>query len=156
MLFLLCDDLLQGIVLSQQTRFRYGLYYSWMFGVDQNAVVIHSGSLVRKHYLQMFLSLFLIISLQKVFNGAFVLLLAALCVGARFVLLESFAASRWLSCVRQVRATHCIMVPTLLFSIVKQANVASHLLSLRCLISVGAPLPLATKQAVKKFRKCFV
>ncbi len=107
----------KGIMLCQRTRFRYGLYYSSTFSVEHSSVVIHSGSLV--------------------FNGAFVFLLAALYRGCHFVLLEGFEVNLWVRIAKETKATHAIMVPTLLFSLVRHKDLGALRDTFKCVVRLN-------------------
>lgn len=117
----------KGICLNHRVRFRYAWYHTICLGVRDDSVLLHSGSLV--------------------FNGAFCTLMPHLLMGTNFVLLKAFDTKQFVTHVVRYGVTHTLMVPTQIFQILPHLP---ELQSIQCLVSVGAPLPLATKLELQR------
>jgi len=117
----------KGIVHTHAIRALYGLQFAERFGIRNDSVVLHGGSLV--------------------FNGAFPTLMPAWYTGCRYVLLERFEPAAWIAAVARERVTHAIVVPSQLAALLHAPGFTTEALgSLRMLCSLGAPLPREHKE----------
>lgn len=82
----------KGIVHTHYIRAMYCTLFASSFRMRPESVVIHAGSIV--------------------FNGAFVMLMPALYLGATYVLLKHFEPESFIATVERERATHAMMVPS--------------------------------------------
>jgi acyl-CoA synthetase (AMP-forming)/AMP-acid ligase II len=111
----------KGIVHTHYVRGMYCTLFAASFRMCPESVVIHAGSIV--------------------FNGAFVMLMPALFLGATYVLLKHFEPESFIAAVERERATHAIMVPSQIISMLNSpAFSAERFRSMEAICSVGAPL----------------
>jgi acyl-CoA synthetase (AMP-forming)/AMP-acid ligase II len=101
------------------------------------SVVIHAGSIV--------------------FNGAFVMLMPALYLGATYVLQKHFEPESFIATVESERATHMIMVPSQIIAMLNSpAFSPERLRSMEAICSVGAPLHREHKDKLTQMLpRCF-
>ena len=117
----------KGIVHTHYVRGMYCTMFASSFRMRPESVVIHAGSIV--------------------FNGAFVMLMPALYLGATYVLLKHFEPESFIAAVERERATHVMMVPSQIIAMLNSpAFSAERLRSLEAICSVGAPLHLEHKE----------
>lgn len=91
------------------------------FRMRPESIVIHAGSIV--------------------FNGAFVMLMPALYLGATYILQQHFEPESFIAAVERERATHVMMVPSQIVAMLNSPGFsAQRLRSLEAICSVGAPL----------------
>jgi len=85
------------------------------------SVVIHAGSIV--------------------FNGAFVMLMPALYLGATYVLQKQFTPESFIATIERERATHMMMVPSQIIAMLNSPTfLPERLRSVEAICTVGAPL----------------
>ena len=122
----------KGIVHTHDVRAMYGAQFSSSFRMTPESVVLHAGSLV--------------------FNGAFVMLMPWLYLGATYVALPRFEPLSFIEAIERERATHMMMVPSQIIALLNAAMtaapnvVAGKLRSLEALCTVGAPLHVEHKE----------
>ncbi|MFW9847713.1 MAG: class I adenylate-forming enzyme family protein [Candidatus Thorarchaeota archaeon] len=121
----------KGIILSHYVRSYYATLFASSFRMTPESIIIHSGSIV--------------------FNGAFVTMMPAMFLGARFILKLKFDAQEFIETVKRERVTHVIMVPSQLIAILNAPNFSSEALeSLEMICSVGAPLHMDVKEKLNQ------
>ena len=115
-----------GIVHTHYVRGMYCTMFASSFRMRPESVVIHAGSIV--------------------FNGAFVMLMPAMYLGATYVLQKHFEPESFIAAVERERATHVMMVPSQIIAMLNSpAFSAEKLRSLEAICSVGAPYIVSTK-----------
>jgi acyl-CoA synthetase (AMP-forming)/AMP-acid ligase II len=120
----------KGIVLTHQVRVLYGALFSAAFRIAPESVMLHAGSIV--------------------FNGAFLTMMPAMFHGATFILQRQYQPAAFVEAVQRERVTHVMMVPSQLVSLLASpAFDPEALSSLQMICSVGAPLLLRHKQALR-------
>src|SRR5271163_2496341 len=82
----------KGIVLTHYIRAVYCMLFASTFRMNPESVVLHSGSIV--------------------FNGAFLTLMPAMYLGAKYILHKSFDPRGFVETVERERVTHVMMVPS--------------------------------------------
>ncbi|HWP54341.1 MAG TPA: AMP-binding protein [Pyrinomonadaceae bacterium] len=111
----------KGIVHTHYIRAMYCTQFASSFRIRPESVVIHAGSIV--------------------FNGAFVMLMPALYLGATYVLQKHFEPESFIATLERERATHMIMVPSQIIAMLNSpAFSAERLRSVEAICTVGAPL----------------
>lgn len=111
----------KGIVHTHYIRAMYCTLFASSFRIQPESVVIHAGSIV--------------------FNGAFVMLMPALYLGATYVLQRHFEPESFIATVEREQATHTMMVPSQIVAMLNSpAFSADRLRSMEAICSVGAPL----------------
>jgi long-chain acyl-CoA synthetase len=99
--------------------------------MSPESVVLHSGAIV--------------------FNGAMVTLFPAFFCGARYVLHRSFDAEAFIDTVERERVTHTMLVPAQIIAILNARGFdPARLLSLECILSLGAPLHVEHKDRLNQ------
>ncbi|MFZ0063756.1 MAG: AMP-binding protein [Pyrinomonadaceae bacterium] len=127
----------KGIVHTHYVRGMYCTMFASSFRMRPESVVIHAGSIV--------------------FNGAFVMLMPAMYLGATYVLQKHFEPVSFIAEVERERATHVMMVPSQIIAMLNSpAFSAEKLSSLEAICSVGAPLHREHKdRLIKTLPGCF-
>ena len=121
----------KGIVHTHYIRALYCALFASTFRMSPESVVGHSGSIV--------------------FNGAFVTLMPAMYVGAKYVLQKSFDARGFVETVERERVTHVMMVPSQIVALLGSPYFSAEALqSLEMLCTVGAPLHLEHKEKLNR------
>ncbi len=111
----------KGIVHTHYIRGMYCTHFASSFRMHPESVVIHGGSIV--------------------FNGAWVMLMPALFLGATYILLDHFDPEAFMSAIERERATHAMMVPSQIVAMLNSPGFsAERLRSMEAICSVGAPL----------------
>ena len=111
----------KGIQHTHFIRAMYALTMAPAWRMTPESVAMHSGSIV--------------------FNGAFVTLMPAFYLGARYVLLDAFDAEAVIECIARERVTHTMLVPAQIIAILASPAFApAKLDSLEMILSLGAPL----------------
>lgn len=111
----------KGIEHSHLVRSQYAAHFAASFRMHPESVVLHTGSIV--------------------FNGAFVTLMPAFFLGARYILHPAFDVGRMLEAVRTQKVTHVMMVPAQIIAMLEHpATRPEDLESLEMVLSLGAPL----------------
>jgi long-chain acyl-CoA synthetase len=121
----------KGIVHTHYVRGMYCTMFASSFRMRPESVVIHAGSIV--------------------FNGAFVMLMPALYLGATYVLQKHFEPESFIAAFERECATHVMMVPSQIIAMLNSpAFSAEKLRSLEAICSVGAPLHREHKDRLTK------
>ena len=111
----------KGIIHTHYVRGMYCSLFASSFRMHPESVVIHGGSIV--------------------FNGAWVMLMPALFLGATYVLLPHFDPETFMSAIERERATHAMMVPSQIIAMLNVPGFSpDRLSSMEAICSVGAPL----------------
>ena len=111
----------KGIVHTHYIRSMYCSLFASSFRITPESVIIHSGSLV--------------------FNGAFVMMMPALFLGATFVLMPQYDPNSFIETIQRERVTHTMMVPSQIVAMINSASFSvESLQSLEAMCTVGAPL----------------
>jgi long-chain acyl-CoA synthetase len=111
----------KGIQHTHYIRAVYCMLFASTFRMTPESVVLHSGALV--------------------FNGAFVTLLPAMYVGAKYVLHKCFDPRTFVETVEKERVTHVMMVPSQIVALLGSPYFsAGALQTLEMICTVGAPL----------------
>lgn len=111
----------KGIMHSHRVRAMYALLLGAAWRMTPESVVLHSGAIV--------------------FNGAFVTLLPAFHLGARYILRRQFAAAAMIETIAAEKVTHIMVVPAQIIALLDSpAFVPEKLASLQMILSLGAPL----------------
>ena len=119
----------KGIVHTHDIRALYSVQFASSFRMRPESVVLHGGSLV--------------------FNGAWVMLMPWLYLGATYVAMPRFEAASFIDLIREERATHMMMVPSQIIAMMSAPNFsAENLRSIEALCTVGAPLHVRHKEAL--------
>ena len=120
----------KGIVLSHQVRWNYCTLYALSWRMTPESVVLHTGSLV--------------------FNGAFMTLLPAVYLGARYILHGAFEPARVVETAAREGVTHMMLVPSQIVALLDDPSFDPEAFAaLRCLVTIGAPLLLEHKERVQ-------
>ena len=121
----------KGIVHTHAIREAYCTGFAASYRVHPESVVVHSGSLV--------------------FNGAFLTLMPAFYLGCTYVLLRGFDAERMIEAIERERATHVMLVPSQLVTLLERDDFGERRCgSLEMICSVGAPLHLEHKHELDR------
>jgi acyl-CoA synthetase (AMP-forming)/AMP-acid ligase II len=119
----------KGIVHSHGIREAYCTGFTASYRIHPESVILHAGSLV--------------------FNGAFLTLMPAFYLGARYVLMPSFDPAALLRLLAAEQVTHMLVVPSQLIALLEYEEFhEDHLPQLEMICSLGAPLMLEHKQAL--------
>jgi len=119
----------KGIMHSHLVRAHYASHFAASFRMTPESVVLHTGSIV--------------------FNGAFVTLMPCFFLGARYILHPHFDVEAMIDSVRRERVSHIMMVPSQIIELLQHPGFnADNMRSLEMLLTIGAPLQQAAKQAV--------
>ena len=120
----------KGIVHTHRIRATYGTLFANAWRMTPASVVLHTGAIV--------------------FNGAFVTLMPAFTLGARYVLAERFDAGQAIETIANEGVTHTMMVPSQIVAMLNAPNFdPARLQSLEMLLSLGAPLSMAHKDILE-------
>ena len=120
----------KGIVHTHLIRSTYCTTFASAFRMTPESVVMHAGSLI--------------------FNGAFVTMMPAFFLGARYILKARFDAQDFLETVRREQVTHVMMVPSQIAAILDEPDCSrASFASIQMLCSVGAPLPVSHKERLR-------
>jgi long-chain acyl-CoA synthetase len=121
----------KGIVHTHSVREAYCTGLAAAFRFHPESVALHAGSLV--------------------FNGAFLTLAPSIYLGCTYVLMSHFDPQAMVAALASERVTHVACVPSQLLALLEQPQFdETHLPSLECVISVGAPLLLEHKQELAR------
>lgn len=86
-----------------------------------------------------------------VFNGAFMMIMPSMLLGATFILHRQFSAEGFIEAVQRQKVTHVIMVPAQLIAILHSKKFSPQALaSLEMICNVGAPLHQEHKDQLTK------
>ncbi len=120
----------KGIVHTHRIRACYGTLFANAWRITHRSVVLHTGAIV--------------------FNGAFVTLMPAFTVGARYILHRQFDAAALIATCAAEKVTHMMLVPAQIGAVLDEPTFEpAKLASLEVLLSLGAPLPLAQKERLE-------
>ncbi len=120
----------KGIVLSHRVRGLYCTLYALAWRMRPESVALHAGSLV--------------------FNGAFMTLMPAMYLGARYVLHRRFEPASIQRAVAEEKVTHMMMVPTQIVALLDSPGFdPAAFASLEALVTIGAPLHLEHKERIQ-------
>lgn len=121
----------KGIVHTHYVRSVYCTLFASTFRMTPESVALHAGSIV--------------------FNGAFVTLMPAMFLGAKYVLRPHFDVKDFVETVERERATHVMMVPSQIVALLTSPHFSAEALqSLEMIGTVGAPLHLEYKQKLNQ------
>ena len=119
----------KGIVHTHDVRSAYCTILSAAYRMTPESVVLHAGSII--------------------FNGAFLTMMPAMHVGAKFVLQRRFDVEDYIAAVEREGVTHVALVPSQIVALVESPNFNERRLgSLQMLCNVGAPVLKAHKERV--------
>lgn len=111
----------KGIMHTHYIRSMYCLLMTAAWRMTPEAVVMHSGAIV--------------------FNGAFVTMMPAFYLGAKYVLLRQFDAERVIETIEREHVTHTMLVPSQIIALLNSPRFTPEkLASLEMILSLGAPL----------------
>ncbi len=111
----------KGIQHTHFIRAMYALTMAPAWRMTPESVVMHAGAIV--------------------FNGAFVTLMPAFYLGARYVLMQAFDPEDAIATIARERVTHTMLVPAQIIAILASpAFDPAKLASLEMILSLGAPL----------------
>ena len=111
----------KGIIHTHYIRAMYGHIGVTSFRMTPESVFMHTGSIV--------------------FNGAFIMIIPSMLLGATFILQRQFNTESFIEAVERERVTHVIMVPAQLIAILNSKKFSPRALSsLEMICNVGAPL----------------
>ncbi len=111
----------KGIIHTHAIRAMYCYLGTTAFRMTPESVFMHTGSIV--------------------FNGAFIMLMPSMFLGATFILHRQFNAEAFIEAVAREKVTHVIMVPAQLIAILNAKEFSPEALSsLEMICNVGAPL----------------
>ncbi len=121
----------KGIVHTHYIRAIYCMLFASTFRMSPESVVLHAGSIV--------------------FNGAFVTLMPAMYLGAKYVLQKSFDPRTFVEAVEREKVTHVMMVPSQIVALLASPYFSAEALkSLEMIGTVGAPLHLEHKEKLNR------
>lgn len=121
----------KGIVHTHYIRAMYCTLFASAFRMRPESVVLHAGSIV--------------------FNGAWVLLMPALFLGATYVLQKQFDPESFIAAIEDEDVTHMILVPSQIIAMLNSpAFAAERLRSVEAICSVGAPLHREFKERLTR------
>jgi long-chain acyl-CoA synthetase len=119
----------KGIVLNHSVRATYCTLFGSAFRMSPESVALHAGSLV--------------------FNGAFIMMMPAMFLGATFIVHKAFHPEAVIAEIEASRVTHIVMVPSQIVALLSSpAFDPRRLRSLEMLLTLGAPLHLEHKQRI--------
>ncbi|MFZ0418594.1 MAG: AMP-binding protein [Candidatus Sulfotelmatobacter sp.] len=121
----------KGIVHTHYIRAIYCTLFASTFRMTPESVILHSGSIV--------------------FNGAFVTLMPAMYLGAKYVLQKGFDPRTFVETVRRESVTHVMMVPSQIVALLGSPYFSTEdLKTLEMIGTVGAPLHLEHKEKLNR------
>ena len=116
----------KGICHTHFVRAMYATLMANAWRMTPSSVVLHAGAIV--------------------FNGAMVTMLPAFMLGATYVVHRAFDAEAFIATVERERVTHTMLVPSQVIAILGSRGFEpARLASLECILSLGAPLHVETK-----------
>ncbi|MBM3392535.1 MAG: AMP-binding protein [Betaproteobacteria bacterium] len=121
----------KGIVHTHFIRSMYCLMLGAAWRMTPESVALHSGAIV--------------------FNGAFVTLMPSFYLGGTYILQRAFDAGRMIETIAREKVTHVMLVPAQVVALLNDPAYAPvKLASLRCLVSLGAPLMQECKDRLNR------
>jgi len=121
----------KGIIHTHKIRAMYAHLSVAAFRMTPESVFMHTGSIV--------------------FNGAFIMLMPSMFLGATFILHRQFNAEAFIEAVEREKVTHVIMVPSQLIAILHSKKFSPRALSsLEMICNVGAPLHQEHKEQLTR------
>ena len=122
----------KGIIHTHYIRAMYCHLGVTSFRMTPESVFMHTGSIV--------------------FNGAFIMIMPSMFLGATFILLRQFNAEAFIEAVEREKVTHVIMVPAQLIAILHSKKFSARALSsLEMICNVGAPLHQEHKEQLTRY-----
>lgn len=122
----------KGIIHTHYIRAMYSYLSVTSFRMTPESVFMHTGSIV--------------------FNGAFIVILPSMFLGATFILHRQFDADAFIETVQREKVTHVIMVPAQLIAIMHSKQFSPEALaSLEMICNVGAPLHQEHKDQLTQY-----
>lgn len=119
----------KGIMLSHKVRALYMSLFANYFRISPESIVLHSGSII--------------------FNGAFLTLMPSMFLGATYILHEQFDVKAVIRAIKEEGVTHTTLVPSQIVQMLEDPEFSQeNLPTLQMIMSVGAPLHPAHKQAL--------
>jgi long-chain acyl-CoA synthetase len=117
----------KGIVHSHYIRMNYCMIFAASYRIHPESVILHVGSLI--------------------FNGAFLTMMPAMFLGAKFMFTKKFDAVEVINLIEREKVTHIKLVPSQIIAILNAPNYdPAKLQSLEMIGSVGAPLLMEQKE----------
>jgi long-chain acyl-CoA synthetase len=117
----------KGIVHSHYIRMMYCTIFASSYRIHPESVILHVGSLI--------------------FNGAFLTLMPALFLGAKYLFVRKFDPVEVINLIEREKVTHIKLVPSQIIAILNAPNYdPAKLQSLEMIGSVGAPLLMEQKE----------
>ena len=117
----------KGIVHTHYVRMMYCTLFASAYRMTPESIILHTGALV--------------------FNGAFLTLMPAMYLGAKYILHPRFDAERLIDTVEREGVTHVLMVPSQIIAMLNAPNYdPKKLTSLEMICTVGAPLLMEYKE----------
>ena len=121
----------KGIVHTHYIRALYCMLFASTFRISPESIVLHSGSVV--------------------FNGAFLTLMPAMYLGAKYVLHKGFDPRKFVETVEREKITHVMMVPSQIVALLGSSYFSPEALkSLEMIGTVGAPLHMEHKEQLNR------
>jgi len=121
----------KGIIHTHKIRAMYAHLSVAAFRMTPESVFMHTGSII--------------------FNGAFIMLMPSMFLGATFILHRQFNAEAFIEAVEREKVTHVIMVPSQLIAILHSKKFSPRALSsLEMICNVGAPLHQEHKEQLTR------
>ncbi len=121
----------KGICHTHFVRAMYAALMASAWRMTPSSVVLHAGAIV--------------------FNGAMVTMLPAFMLGATYVVHRAFDAEAFIETVERERVTHTMLVPAQVIAILGAKGFEpARLSSLECILSLGAPLHVETKDRLNE------
>ena len=122
----------KGIIHTHFIRAMYSYLSVTSFRMTPESVFLHTGSIV--------------------FNGAFIMILPSMLLGATFILHGHFDADAFIETVAREKVTHVIMVPAQLVAVMHSPKFSTDALSsLEMICNVGAPLHQEHKEKLTRY-----
>jgi acyl-CoA synthetase (AMP-forming)/AMP-acid ligase II len=122
----------KGIIHTHYIRAMYAYLSATSFRMTPESVFMHTGSII--------------------FNGAFVMIMPSMFLGATFILHRQFTAEAFIETVEKEKVTHVIMVPAQLVAILHSKKFSPQALSsLEMICNVGAPLHQEHKEQLTRY-----
>jgi len=121
----------KGIVHTHYVRANYCTHFASALRMSPESIVLHSGAII--------------------FNGAMLVLMPWMFLGATYILQNKFDADKVIKTIEKENVTHMVLVPSQIIELLNHKYFdPNKLKSLEMLLSVGAPLLLEYKKLISK------